>query len=118
MGSTTHLLLVNIYEALRNRFDSDRQALFQMQVPAQPAEKSNFNYNGSDSDFAQMSKPSSVPEAEFLLTDGMLDLSNIVGGPNGNRLSKKYDEVLSSRIAADAEANFDQASEALQEARK
>ncbi|EXK29426.1 hypothetical protein FOXG_20099 [Fusarium oxysporum f. sp. lycopersici 4287] len=84
-------LLVNIYDALRKKFDPEDKALFQMQVPAQLLDRSAFHYDGSDSDFAQRTKPSSVANAEFGLTDGMLELSSIVDGPNGNKLSKKYD---------------------------
>ncbi|KAF4436683.1 hypothetical protein FACUT_6278 [Fusarium acutatum] len=118
MSSQADPLLVNIYDMLRKRFDPDNKALFQIQVPAQLLDRSAFHYGGSDSDFAQMTKPSSVAEAEFSLTDGMLDLSNIVGGPNGDKLSEKYDQVLSGLISADENANPDQANEALQQARE
>ncbi|KAL7756270.1 hypothetical protein ACKLNR_013263 [Fusarium oxysporum f. sp. zingiberi] len=84
-------LLVNIYDALRKKFDPEDKALFQMQVPAQLLDRSAFHYDRGDSDFAQRTKPSSVANAEFGLTDGMLELSSIVDGPNGNKLSKKYD---------------------------
>ncbi|KAM0085353.1 hypothetical protein ACKRZS_002379 [Fusarium odoratissimum] len=118
MSSTTHPLLVNIYDALRHKFDAGDKTLLQMQVPTQPLQRSELHYDGSDSNSAQMMKPSSVAEAEFRLTDGMLELSNIVGGPNGSKLSETYDQVLSSLISADEEANPDQANEALQQARE
>ncbi|KAF5569462.1 hypothetical protein FPHYL_1990 [Fusarium phyllophilum] len=118
MSSTTHPLLVNIHDALRHKFDAGDQTLFQMQVPTQPIQRSELHYDGSDSDSTQMMKPSSVAEAEFRLTDGMLELSNIVGGPNGSKLSEKYDQVLSGLISADEEANPEQANEALQQARE
>ncbi|KAG5742910.1 hypothetical protein H9Q72_014429 [Fusarium xylarioides] len=118
MSSTTHPLLVNIHDALRSKFDAGDQTLFQMQVPTQPLHRSELHYDGSDSDSTQMTKPSSVVEAEFRLTDGMLELSNIVGGPNGSKLSEKYDQVLSGLISADEEANPEQANEVLQQARE
>ncbi|KAF5623945.1 uncharacterized protein FTJAE_10492 [Fusarium tjaetaba] len=118
MSFQADLLLVNIYDALREKFDPEDKTLFQIQVPTQLLDRSAFHYDGSDSDFTQMTKPSSVAEAEFSLTDGMLDLSNIVGGPNGNKLSEKYDQVLSGLISADEEANPDQTGEALQQARE
>ncbi|KAF5589307.1 hypothetical protein FPANT_6350 [Fusarium pseudoanthophilum] len=111
-------LLANTYGTLRKRFDPEDKTLFQIQVPTLLLDRSLFHYDGSDSDFTQMTKPSSVAEAEFSLTDGLLDLSNIVGGPNGNKLSEKYDQVLSSLISADEEANPDQTDEALQQARE
>ncbi|KAF5725083.1 hypothetical protein FMUND_177 [Fusarium mundagurra] len=117
MSSTTHPLLVNIHDALRRKFDAGDQTLFQMQVPTQPLHRSELHYDGSDSDSTQMLKPSSVAEAEFRLTDGMLELSNIVGGPNGSKLSEKYDQVLSGLISADEEVNPEQANKALQQAR-
>ncbi|KAF5546919.1 hypothetical protein FMEXI_5424 [Fusarium mexicanum] len=118
MSSTTHPLLANIYDALRHKFDAGDKTLFQMQVPTQPLQRSELHYDGSDSDSAQMIKPSSVAEAEFRLTDGMLELSNIVGGPNGSKLSETYDQVLSGLISADEEVSPDQANEALQQARE
>ncbi|KAF5670123.1 hypothetical protein FCIRC_9031 [Fusarium circinatum] len=118
MSSTTHPLLTNIYDALRHKFDAGDKTLFQMQVPTQPLQRSELHYDGSDSDSARMIKPSSVAEAEFRLTDGMLELSNIVGGPNGSKLSETYDQVLSGLISADEDANPDQANETLQQARE
>ncbi|RBR11972.1 hypothetical protein FVER53590_08850 [Fusarium verticillioides] len=118
MNSRADPLLANIYDTLRKRFDPEDKTLFQIQVPTLLLDRSAFHYDGSDSDFTQMTKPSSVAEAEFSLTDGMLDLSNIVGGPNGNKLSEKYDQVLSNLISADEEANPDQANDALQQARE
>ncbi|KAF5624514.1 hypothetical protein F52700_9683 [Fusarium sp. NRRL 52700] len=118
MSSSTHPLLVNIYDALRHKFDAGDKTLFQMQVPTQPLQRSELHYDGSDSDSAQMMKPSPVAEAEFHLTDGMLELFNIVGGPNGSKLSETYDQVLSGLISADEEANPDQANESLQKARE
>ncbi|QGI87309.1 hypothetical protein CEK25_002265 [Fusarium fujikuroi] len=112
MSFTNHPLLINIYDALRGKFDAGDKTLFQMQVPTQPLQKSEFHYDGSDSNFAQMIKPVPVTEAEFRLTDGMLELSNIVGGPNGSKLSEKYDQVLSGLISAD------RADEELQQARE
>ncbi|KAI1020929.1 hypothetical protein LB503_009997 [Fusarium chuoi] len=112
MSFTNHPLLVNIYDALRHKFDAGDKTLFQMQVPTQPLQKSELHYDGSDSNFAQMIKPVPVAEAEFRLTDGMLELSNIVGGPNGRKLSEIYDQVLSGLISAD------HADEELQQARE
>ncbi|EMT71083.1 hypothetical protein NOF04DRAFT_13563 [Fusarium oxysporum II5] len=116
MSFRANPLLVNIYDTLRKKFDPEDKALFQMQVPAQLLDRSAFHYDGSDSDFAQRTKLSSVADTEFGLTDGMLELSSIVDGPNGNKLSKKYDQVLSGLMMANEEANLDQASEALQQA--
>ncbi|CZR44326.1 uncharacterized protein FPRO_14087 [Fusarium proliferatum ET1] len=93
MSFTNHPLLINIYDALRGKFDAGDKTLFQMQVPTQPLQKGEFHYDGSDSNFAQMIKPVPVTEAEFRLTDSMLKLSNIVGGPNGSKLSEKYDQA-------------------------
>ncbi|KAF5982771.1 hypothetical protein FBULB1_4091 [Fusarium bulbicola] len=118
MSSQADPLLVNIYNVLRKGFDPEEKTLFQIQVPAQLLDRSAFHYDGSDSGLAQMTKPSSVAEAEFSLTDGMLDLVNIVGGPNGSKISEKYDQLLSDLISAEEEANPEQASEALQQARE
>jgi hypothetical protein len=58
------------------------------------AGEGNYNYDGSDSLNSQQVKPPAVAEAEFRLADGMLSLSNLVGGPNGSKLSESYNEVL------------------------
>ncbi|KAF5605686.1 hypothetical protein FPCIR_378 [Fusarium pseudocircinatum] len=118
MNSQADPLLANIYDTLRKRFDPEDKTLFQIQVPTQLLDRRTFDYDGSDSDSTQMTKPSSVAEAEFSLTDGMLDLTNVVGGPNGNKLSEKYDQVLSGLISADEESNPDQPNQALQQARE
>ncbi|KAF5234710.1 hypothetical protein FANTH_12062 [Fusarium anthophilum] len=118
MSSQADPLLADVYNAIRKRFDPEEKTLFQIQVPALLLDRRTFHYDESDSDLAQVIKPSSVAEAEFSLTDGMLDLANIVGGPNGSKLSEKYDQLLSDLISADEEANPDQTNEALQQARE
>jgi hypothetical protein len=45
-----------------------------------------------------MEKPVVVNEAEFGLTDALYDVAPIVGGPNGQTLSRNYEKALNSLI--------------------
>ncbi|KAK2593057.1 hypothetical protein QQS21_009265 [Conoideocrella luteorostrata] len=94
MGSTTDPLILHMYDKLRETFGLGDNDLFQMEMPARLLEMGNYFYEGSDGINAQQVKPPAVAEAEFRLANGMLNLSNLVGGPNGSKLSESYDEVL------------------------
>ncbi|KAH6874038.1 hypothetical protein B0T10DRAFT_415823 [Thelonectria olida] len=113
-------LMAKLYDALHETFGNDDNSLFQMEMPARLLEMGNYNYNGSGGVNAQQVKPPAVAEAEFRLADGMLNLSNLVGGPNGNKLSENYDEVLFGLAPANYISYIDiqTASEALQRAKE
>lgn len=91
-------LMLRLYDTLRKNFGLGSNDLFQMEMPARLLEQGNYQYSGSDTLNAQQIKPPSVAEAEFRLSDGMLSLSNLVGGPNGSKISEAYREVLFSLI--------------------
>ncbi len=103
--SDTDPLILKLYDALRNTFGPGDKDLFQMEMPARLLEMGNYHYTGSDSVDAQQFKPPAVGEAEFRLADGMLNLSNLVGGPNGSRVAESYDQILSGLAPANAESS-------------
>ena len=105
MSSKTGPLMAKLYDTLREVFGNDEGALFQMEMPARLLEMGDYHYDGSDSINSQQVKPPAVAEAEFRLVDGMLNVSNLVGGPNGSKLSESYDEVLSSLSPTNIETN-------------
>jgi hypothetical protein len=86
--------MVQLYDTLRSTFGAGANDLFHMEMPARLLEMGNYHYDGSDKLNAQQLKPPSVAEAEFRLADGMLNLSGLVGGPNGSKLSESYQQVL------------------------
>ena len=92
--SDTDPLILKLYDALRTSFGLGNNDLFQMEMPARLLEMGNYHYPGSDSLHAQQLKPPAVAEAEFRLADGMLSLSNLVGGPNGSRMAESYHQIL------------------------
>lgn len=55
--------------------------------PARVLDKGTYDYAGSDTVNAQQIKPQTVVDAEFRLSDDMYTLSNMMGGPNGSRVS-------------------------------
>lgn len=96
-------LINQLYDKLRDMYGQGHNELFQLEFPARMLQKDDYHYIGSDGPYAQQVKPPSVAEAEFRLTDGMLSLSNLVGGPNGKKLSESYNELLLGRAPANAD---------------
>jgi hypothetical protein len=105
MSQITDPIVLQLYDKLRQTFGLGDNDLFQMEMPARLLEMGNYHYDGSDSINAQQVKPPAVSEAEFRLADGMLNLSNLVGGPNGSKLSDSYHEVLFGLAPANAETS-------------
>lgn len=98
-------LMDQLYDQLKETFGKDEGSLFQMEMPARVLEMGNYYYNGSDTINSQQVKPPAVAEAEFRLADGMLDISKLVGGPNGGKMSEQYNEVLFSLAPANVETS-------------
>lgn len=105
MSSVADPLILHLYDKLRETFGLGDNDLFQMEMPARLLDMGNYRYDGSDTLNAQQMKPPSVAEAEFRLVDRMLNLSNLVGGPNENKLSECYDEVLFGLAPANVETS-------------
>ncbi|KAM6524442.1 hypothetical protein FSOLCH5_005044 [Fusarium solani] len=98
-------LMDQLYDQLKQTFGNDEGSLFQMEMPTRVLEMGNYYYNSSDTINSQQVKPPAVAETEFRLADGMLDISKLVGGPNGGKLSEQYNEVLFSLAPANVETS-------------
>ncbi|KAK0392279.1 hypothetical protein NLU13_1775 [Sarocladium strictum] len=87
-----------IYKQIQNLFCNGPTSVFQMEVPCRPLDRGTYDYKGSDTINAQQIKPPLVGEAEFRLSDDLYSLANLVGGPNGSKLSTRYEDILFSLI--------------------
>lgn len=68
-----------------------------MQFPTRCLDKDTFAYD-LDGMFSRFNKPLIVNEAEFKLTDALYTTSPIVGGTNGQSLSRNYEKALNGLI--------------------
>ena len=90
---------------LYHEFDKDTihdDQTFVMVFPGRVLNQDAFAYD-TDSIYSGAMKPQPVIEAEFHLSDGLLDVGdtsssegNIVGGGNGRNLSTSYRTILNS----------------------
>lgn len=71
--------------------------LFAMEFPARPLNGKAYTYAADDC-YSTLTKPYPVQEAEFLLSDQLYDVSPIVQGPNGERLSTAFTTVLNNYV--------------------
>ena len=95
MATTTEQpLTAELYKQLQEVFSLTQNELFQMEAPARLVEMGNYHYDGSHSINHQHVNPPAAIEAEFRLVDGMLSLTNLVGGINRDKLSETYNELL------------------------
>ena len=65
--------------------------LFAMEFPARPLNARDYEYN-------TLTKPYTVQEREFLLSDQLYDLSPVVQGTNGERLSTVFNTVINNYV--------------------
>lgn len=72
-------------------------------MPARLLEKANYDYKGSDTIDAQQVKPQTVVDAEFHLTNDMYNISRMVAGPNGMKVSSQYSSVINGLVPTSAE---------------
>lgn len=85
-----------IYNKINDMIGAGNQ-LFCMQFPAQPLNYRQYQYDTSDQN-SVMTKPYSVQEAEFRLSEELFDISPITAGPNGEKLSVVYDTLINNFI--------------------
>lgn len=71
--------------------------LFAMEFPARPLNARDYEYNTDDC-YSTLTKPYTVQEKEFLLSDQLYDLSPVVQGSNGERLSTVFDTVINNYV--------------------
>lgn len=83
-----------VYAALKNTVaGTSSNQIFVMEAPGRVLDESTYIFDTSTI-YATLEKPQPVLEAEFRLSDGLLDPEQIVGGPNGKLMSVQYSEAL------------------------
>ena len=85
-----------IYQKVNEMLGGGSQ-LFCMQFPAQPLNYRQYEYDTSGSN-SILTRPYSVAEAEFRLSDELFDVSPITQGANGEKLSVVYDTLLNNYL--------------------
>ncbi|NHB59551.1 hypothetical protein G9F32_16265 [Acinetobacter sp. 194] len=90
-------IISQIYEKINTVIGGGEDQLFCMQFPAQPLNKNMYTYDTSDRN-SIITKPYSVSEAEFRLSDQMFSLFPITAGSNGEKLSINYSTLLNNLI--------------------
>lgn len=71
--------------------------LFAMEFPTRPLNARDYEYNTDDC-YSTLTKPYTVQEKEFLLSDQLYDLSPVVQGTNGERLSTVFNTVINNYV--------------------
>lgn len=82
-----------IYAALTATMGISSNQLFAMESPGRVLDEDTYIFD-TGSIYSILEKPQPVLEAEFRLSDGLLDPDKLVGGPNGKLLSVQYEEAL------------------------
>jgi hypothetical protein len=89
-------IMQQIYNQINDMIGAGNQ-LFCMQFPAQPLNYRQYQYDTSDRN-SVMTKPYSVQEAEFRLSNELFDISPITAGPTGEKLSVVYNTIINNFI--------------------
>lgn len=71
--------------------------IFAMEFPARPLNARDYEYNTDDC-YSTLTKPYTVQEREFLLSDQLYNLSPVVQGTNGERLSTVFSTVINNYV--------------------
>lgn len=82
-----------VYDKMLEIFGTSGNQIFTMEWPARVLDETTYAYDVS-SVYSGLTKPQPVTEAEFRLSNGLLDVSPIVAGPNGKQLSTSYETAL------------------------
>ncbi len=89
-------VMESIYEKINELFGAGNQ-LFAMEFPLRSINSSDYTYSTEDS-YSTLTKPYPVQEAEFALSDQLFDVSPIVQGSNGEKLSTVYETALNNFV--------------------
>lgn len=84
-----------LYDKLMRVFGEGSQ-LFTMEMPGRTLNQLDYAYDITDYNTSILSKPYAVAEREFRLCDDLFDVSPVVQGPNGMKLSKTYSTVINN----------------------
>jgi hypothetical protein len=71
--------------------------LFCMEFPARPLNLHQYEYD-TDSRNSVVAKPFAVSDIEFRLTDDLFNVSPIVQGPNGKKLSVVFNQLINNYV--------------------
>ncbi|MDR2964878.1 MAG: hypothetical protein LBU88_03785 [Treponema sp.] len=96
LQESTDEVISIIYEKVNGLLGAGNQ-LFVMEFPSRPLNSKDFEYDTDDC-YSVLTKPYPVQENEFLLSDEMFDVSPVVQGPNGEKLSTVYSTVLNNFV--------------------
>lgn len=94
--SCTSDVMALIYEKVNQLLGAGNQ-LFAMEFPARPLNAKTYEYF-TDNAYSSLTKPYPIQEAEFMLSDGLYDISPIVQGSNGEKLSVVYNTILNNYV--------------------
>ncbi len=94
--ATENKIIEQIYNKINDMIGGSNQ-LFSMQFPAQPLNYRMYQYDTSDN-FSVLTKPYTAAENEFRLSDQLFDVSPIITGPNGEKLSIVYETLINNFI--------------------
>ncbi len=85
-----------IYQQINNLVGGGEQ-LFCMMFPGQPLNKHQYQYDTSQNT-SILTRPWTVAEAEFRLSDNLFNLSPITQAPNGQKLSVVYETLINNYL--------------------
>jgi hypothetical protein len=85
-----------IYNKINSMIGAGNQ-LFSMQFPAQPLNHRMYEYDTNDRN-SVLTRPYTVAEQEFRLSDQLFDVSPITAGSNGEKLSVVYKTMINNFI--------------------
>lgn len=88
-----------LYDKLVELFGTGGDELFVLEWPARVLDETVFAYPVT-SVYSELVKPQPVLEEEFRLSDAMLDVAQIVGGPNGSRVSQSFADAINQFVPA------------------
>ncbi|KAF7325505.1 ZnMc domain-containing protein [Mycena kentingensis (nom. inval.)] len=91
--------LYQLVAALKQFFNPGENQQFTLQFPGRYLDLDSYAWDtGSAGIYGQFVKPTAVNEAEFRLVDQMIDVQDVVVGPNGTNLSIIYEQVLNNNL--------------------
>jgi hypothetical protein len=89
-------IMNEIYNKINSMIGAGNQ-LFSMQFPAQPLNHRMYEYDTNDRN-SVLTRPYTVAEQEFRLSDQLFDISPITAGSNGEKLSVVYKTIINNFI--------------------
>lgn len=85
-----------IYKKINDLLGAGNQ-LFSMQFPSQPLNYRQYQYD-TDDRTSVLTRPYTIAEAEFRLSDQLFDVYPITAGSTGEKLSVVYDTLLNNYV--------------------